>query len=107
MKQSTHHALHVVSPLSTLAENNNNSNDVKLGLGDTEMRSHLTWETSRMTSQGRQHLNKVPQGLRGSDAGVEEGGGGREEDNCRRGEGVPKGNDVKGPGEGEQVIHFN
>lgn len=52
-------------------------------------------------------MNKVPQGWRGSGSGVEEGGDGREEEDCRRVEDVPKGKDVKGPGEGEQVIHVN
>lgn len=52
-------------------------------------------------------MNTGLQGLRGSGSGVEEGGGWREEENCRRVEDVPKGKDVKGPGEGERVIHFN
>lgn len=52
-------------------------------------------------------MNTGRQGSRGSGSGVEEGGGWREEEDCRRVEDVPKGEDVKGPGEGERVIHFN
>lgn len=55
-----------------LADSGNNGRDVKFGMGDREKRSPLIWEKSGTASQGRQHLNKVFPGLRGSDSGAEE-----------------------------------
>lgn len=55
-----------------IADSRNNDSEVKFGMGNTEKRSPFIWEKSGTVSQGRQHLNKVLQGLRGSESGAEE-----------------------------------